>query len=374
MAKKILYVIKNETVLSIAVILAVISAFFIKPDMGYLGYIDFRTLSLLFCLMAIMAGFQKTGVFEVMARGMLRHIHSERGLSFVLVMLCFFFSMVVTNDVALITFVPFTMVILNMTDAAGKDRLLIKTVVLETVAANLGSMLTPVGNPQNLYLYGVSGMGLGEFMLLLLPYTAASFLLLCAWIAVSGKKTKTDIKLAPAGGITEKKSLIVYILLFLLCLAAIGRVIDYRIVLLVVTAVIAVTDRRIFLKVDYTLLLTFIAFFIFIGNIGRIEVFCSYIKSVIDGRECVTGVLSSQVISNVPAALLLSGFAKDIKALIIGVDLGGLGTLIGSMASLISFKLIGHENKALRGRYFLYFTVVNIVFLAVLLALYFIIK
>ena len=349
-----------------AVILAVISAFFVKPDIGYLDYIDFRTLSLLLCLMAVMAGFQKTGVFKMMAERLLERVHSLRGLSFILIMLCFFFSMLVTNDVALITFVPFTFVILDMTGGEDKDKLLIRTVVMQTVAANLGSMLTPIGNPQNLYLYGISGMGAGGFLQLMLPYTAVSFLLLTVWTIARNKKTEIQIKLEDVTHITEKRRVAVYAALFLLCLLTVGRVVDYRITLLIVLAVIAVTDRKILLRVDYTLLLTFVAFFVFIGNMGRIPAFGGYISSVIDGRECVTGILSSQLISNVPAALLLSGFTDNLKPLIIGVNLGGLGTLIASMASLISFKFVGRENKALRGKYLLYFTAVNIVFLIIL--------
>ncbi|MBQ2669796.1 MAG: citrate transporter [Clostridia bacterium] len=373
MKNKRIYIIKNETVLSVAVMLAVISAFFVKPDMEYPGYIDFRTLSLLFCLMAVMAGLQKTGVFRMTAEKMLQRIHSVRGLSFILIMLCFFFSMLVTNDVALITFVPFTFVILDMTGGEAKDKLIIRTIVMQTVAANRGSMLTPIGNPQNLYLHGISGMGVGEFMMLMLPYTAASFLLLAVWTVLRNKKTEIKVSLESVTRITEKPRTAVYAALFLLCLATVGHIVDYRITLLIVIAVIAVTDYKIFARVDYTLLLTFIAFFVFIGNMGRVSVFSNYISSVIGGRECITGILSSQFISNVPAALLLSGFTDNLKPLIVGVNLGGLGTLIASMASLISFKFVGRENKALRGKYLLYFTAVNVVFLIILLALYYVI-
>ena len=374
MVKSILNLIKNETVLCIAVVLAVISAFFVVPDGEYLSYIDFRTLALLFCLMAVMAGFQKTGIFRMMAERLLKRIRSLKGLSFILIMLCFFLSMLVTNDVALITFVPFTFVILDMTAYENKDKLLIGTVVMQTIAANLGSMLTPIGNPQNLYLHGLSGMGVGEFMLLMMPYTAASFLLLTLWVVLRNKKNDIHITLDYMTDITEKRKVAIYTLLFLLCLTTVGHIVDYRITLLVVIGVIAVVDYRLFAKIDYTLLLTFIAFFIFIGNMGRIDVFSNYINSVIDGRECITGIISSQFISNVPAALLLSGFTDNLKQLIICVNLGGLGTLIASMASLISFKFVARENKSLRGRYLLYFTAINVMFLIILFGLYYIIK
>ncbi len=370
-ANRIWHFIKNETVLSVAVILAVISSFFITPDIEYLNYIDFRTLGLLFCLMTVMAGLQKTGVFGFMAENLLKRIHSTKSLIFILIMLCFFFSMLITNDVALITFVPFTLTVLDMLGGDVKDKTIIPVVAMQTVAANLGSMLTPIGNPQNLYLHGISGLGVGEFMLLMLPYTVISFALLSAWALL--RKGKDDVKISfnEKTRIKKKGKVVIYSTLFCVCLITVAHALDYRVMLLVVIATTAVADYRIFARVDYTLLLTFIAFFVFIGNMGRIPMFSNYINRIINGRECITGILSSQLISNVPAALLLSGFTDNIRPLIVGVNIGGLGTLIASMASLISFKYIGRENKSLRGRYLFYFTVVNVVFLAVLFAAYY---
>lgn len=370
-SNRIWHFIKNETVLSVAVILAVISSFFITPDIEYLNYIDFRTLGLLFCLMTVMAGLQKTGVFGFMAENLLKRIHSTKSLIFILIMLCFFFSMLITNDVALITFVPFTLTVLDMLGGDVKDKTIIPVVAMQTVAANLGSMLTPIGNPQNLYLHGISGLGVGEFMLLMLPYTVISFALLSAWALL--RKGKGDVKISfnEKTRIKKKGKVVIYSTLFCVCLITVAHALDYRVMLLVVIATTAAADYRIFARVDYTLLLTFIAFFVFIGNMGRIPMFSNYINTIINGRECITGILSSQLISNVPAALLLSGFTDNIRPLIVGVNIGGLGTLIASMASLISFKYIGRENKSLRGRYLFYFTVVNVVFLAVLFAAYY---
>ena len=370
-ANRIWHFIKNETVLSVAVILAVISSFFITPDIEYLNYIDFRTLGLLFCLMTVMAGLQKTGVFGFMAENLLKRIHSTKSLIFILIMLCFFFSMLITNDVALITFVPFTLTVLDMLGGDVKDKTIIPVVAMQTVAANLGSMLTPIGNPQNLYLHGISGLGVGEFMLLMLPYTVISFALLSAWALL--RKGKGDVKISfnEKTRIKKKGKVVIYSTLFCVCLITVAHALDYRVMLLVVIATTAAADYRIFARVDYTLLLTFIAFFVFIGNMGRIPMFSNYINTIINGRECITGILSSQLISNVPAALLLSGFTDNIRPLIVGVNIGGLGTLIASMASLISFKYIGRENKSLRGRYLFYFAVVNVVFLAVLFTAYY---
>ena len=372
-ANGIWHFIKNETVLSVAVILAVISSFFITPDIEYLNYIDFRTIGLLFCLMTVMAGLQKTGVFSFMAENLLKKIHSTKSLIFILVMLCFFFSMLITNDVALITFVPFTFTVLDLLGGDIKNQTIIPGVAMQTVAANLGSMLTPIGNPQNLYLHGISGLGVGEFMLFMLPYTVISFVLLSAWALLRKGKGGVKIDFNDKTRIKNKGKVVIYSTLFCVCLLTVAQALDYRIMLLVVIATTAAADYRIFARVDYTLLLTFIAFFVFIGNMGRIPMFSNYINSIINGRECITGILSSQLISNVPAALLLSGFTDNIRPLIVGVNIGGLGTLIASMASLISFKYIGRENKSVRGRYLLYFTAVNVIFLAVLLTAYYVI-
>lgn len=366
--------IKNETVLSIAAVLAILSSFFIPPDKQYIRYVDFRTLALLFCLMTVVAGFQKTGVFNLLAENLLKRIHSVKGLAFVLVTLCFFFSMLITNDVALIAFVPFSFAVLDKLNGDAKSKNIILIVVMQTVAANLGSMLTPIGNPQNLYLHGISGFSVGEFMMLMLPYTAISFILITVWTLFIKGGHNISIDFSDKTYIQGKGKAAVYAVMLALCLLTVARVIDYRITLIIVIVLTAITDYRLFAKVDYSLLLTFTTFFIFIGNMGRIPVFNNYMKSIIDGRECITGILSSQVISNVPAALLLSGFTDNIKPLIIGVNLGGLGTLIASMASLISFKLIGRENKSLRGRYLLYFTAVNIVFLVILVGFYILVR
>ena len=374
--KKLLCFIKKETVLSAALLLAIISSFFVPPDAAYIGYIDFRTLSLLLCLMLVMAGLQSTGLFRITAEKLLKRVHGQTGVIFILVMLCFFSSMLITNDVALITFVPFTFTVLSLMGEDAKRRLIIPVVVMQTLAANLGSMLTPAGNPQNLYLHGISGMGIGEFVMLMLPYTAVSFILLCIYIVLCPKSKDGGSSAQITGGarLSEKKRTAVYLALFVLCLLSVARVLDYRLTLIIVIGAAAASDNKILIKADYALLLTFIGFFIFIGNMGRIPAFSGFIESAVKGRECVTGIAASQIISNVPAALLLSGFTDNLRALIVGVNLGGLGTLIASMASLISFKYIGKEDKSLRGKYLLKFTIDNVIFLAVLIATYYIIN
>lgn len=361
---------KKEAVLSVAILLAVISAFFIHPDKEYIEYIDFRTLAILFCLMAVMAGLQKIGLFGYVAEKLLEKVNHIRGLVFILIMLCFFSSMLITNDVALITFVPFTFIVLNMILGERAEKLIVPVVVMQTIAANLGSMLTPIGNPQNLYLYGKTSMNFGSFILFMLPYTLVAFALLTGWSLLFPYKGKKKFELQLKGNISlvnYKKQLIVYAILFILCILTVAHVLPYEATLLIVLIVVFVMDKSVLREVDYALLFTFIGFFIFIGNMGRVPVFNAFIQTIIDGNEVITSVVASQFMSNVPAALLLSGFTNQYELLIVGTNLGGLGTIIASMASLISFKYIGKEYKHLRGKYMLYFTVANILFLLVLL-------
>lgn len=370
MKEKVLRFVRQETVLCAALALAVLSMLFVPPDAEYISYIDFRTLSILFCLMGVMSGLQKTGVFQWVAQALLGRVRKARQLVWLLVLLCFFSSMAVTNDVALITFVPFTFIVLGLVGAEAKRRLLVPVVVLQTVAANLGSMLTPIGNPQNLYLYGRAGLSLGAFLRLMLPYTLVSFLLLMLWSTVQTRGYDAAIGVSFAGEVRlsdKKGQLAVYLLLFLMDLLTVARVVPYGLALAVTLIALALIDRTIFARVDYSLLLTFVGFFVFIGNMGRLPAFHDFLQGIVSGNELLVGAAASQVISNVPAALLLSGFTSNLSPLIVGVNIGGLGTLIASMASLISYKLVVREEAAVKGAYFRYFTLANVGFLAVLL-------
>ena len=365
--------IKKEIVLCISILLAVISSCLVLPDREYLSYIDMRTIVILFCLMAVVAGFQRMGVFRVIARKLLERVKGGFELVAILVLLCFFFSMIITNDVALITFVPLGIQVLGILGEDTKEKMLIPVVVLQTLAANLGSMLTPIGNPQNLYLYAKSGMNWFGFFRLMCPYAILSLLmlLLCCWGA--GRKMQTEkvslTETEDCGG-WKKKELGGWVLLFFLCLLAVAGVVHYMVVLAVVAAVAGVMERRIFGRVDYALLGTFAAFFIFVGNMGRLPGISQTLESVIKGNEVITSIAASQIISNVPAALLLAGFTENIPGLIIGTNLGGLGTLIASMASLISFRYVGAENKRKRLPYLKQFSIANIFFLIVLFVFY----
>ncbi|MBQ2847586.1 MAG: citrate transporter [Clostridia bacterium] len=366
---KIKNFLKNEAVLIISFILAAASAFIIKPSTDYIGYIDFRTLALLFCLMAVMAGFNKLGIFKTLASKLLSFASTSRNLCLTLSLLCFFSSMAITNDVALITFVPFSVIILNL---SNKNHLLIPLVTLETIAANLGSMLTPVGNPQNLYLFSSFEMKTAEFFKVLLPYATLS-LILTVIFSLFIKKEKIEFSSETNKEKADYKLCIIYSVLFIAALLTVFRIIPFEITLAVSIAAVLIFDRKTLTKVDYSLLLTFTFLFIFIGNLKNIAPVSDFLHSIVNGNEVLVGVASSQIFSNVPAAILLSGFTKNAADLLIGVNLGGLGTLIASMASLISFKYVIKE-KVSAGRYILFFTAVNIIFLAFNLALWAAIK
>lgn len=358
---------KKETVLSISAVLAFASAFFVPPSRGYIEYIDFRVLALLFCLMLVVAGMQGIGVFNYLGSRLLQKVGSTRQLTLLLVALCFFSGMFITNDVALITFVPFAVMVLTM---AGQEALLIPVVALQTIAANLGSMLTPIGNPQNLYLYSAFEVPIGTFLLYMLPLTAASALLLAlAVLFLKNHPLHPQNENPPAPQRPHKGKLAAFLLLFAVCLACVVRILPWPIMLAVLGTSVLFLDRSLFAKVDYFLLLTFVCFFLFIGNMEQVPAIADFLRSFIEKRELLLGVLFSQFISNVPAAILLSGFTENVRALLYGVNVGGLGTLIASLASVISFRLYGNSKGASKGAYVRVFTLYNLVFLLILCGL-----
>ena len=367
---KIKQFVKQEIVLCVAAVLAVLSMFFVPPDAAYIGYIDLRTLAILFSLMTVMAGLRRQGVFDRLGRTLLAQTGSTLQLVLVLVGLCFFGSMVITNDVSLLTFVPFTFVVLSGLTPDARRALTVPVVCMQTIAANLGSMLTPIGNPQNLYLYGKSGMNIAAFISLMLPYTVLSLLLLVLWAGALCRGQASACSCAhlqQPDAAADRKIVLLDAALFVVCLLAVIRVLPYGVAFAAVLLCTLFADRSTLRCVDYSLLLTFVAFFIFIGNLGRVQAFSDWLQAILTGREVPVAVLASQVTSNVPAALLLSGFTDKTSALIIGTNLGGLGTLIASMASLISYRQIARELPEEKGRYFKLFTLSNLVFLAILL-------
>ena len=326
--------IKKETVFCVSFILALISSFVVLPDKEYLNYPDYRTIALLFCLMIIVAGFRSLGVFDRLAATLLKRAESTKNLSLMLIMICFFFSMIITNDVALITFVPFTIRVFQL---SGNTRPVLKLVVLETIAANLGSMATPI--------------------VLIAAVLFSKNEKICGFTVSDNIKSISGKRMAISS--------LPYIALLILCLLVVFRVIGYLPVLIIIAGAVLFLNRSLFRKADYCLLLTFLFFFIFIGNIKRVPQISEFLNSAVQGRELIFGIFASQIISNVPAAILLSGFSADYSALMTGVNVGGLGTLIASLASLISYKFFASEFPKEKGRYLKIFTLWNL-FLAVL--------
>ena len=358
--EKIKNFVKKEIVFVIAAILAVISSFFVPVSAKYLEYIDFKVIALLFCLMSVIKGFMHTGLFDLMANKILTTFKTPRSLALALILMTFFSAMLVTNDVALIAFVPLCIGLYEKTE----EKSLIFVVVMQTIAANLGSMLTPIGNPQNLFIYSYYEMGMGEFFGVTLPLTILSLVLVSA--AVFMKKLP-QCK-ADGENVTVHKSVWLYVILFALSLATVMRVLDYRICFVITLVAMLIINKKLLLQVDYALLGTFVAFFIFVGNISSLEAIRNAISSLVSGRELIMSVLFSQGISNVPCAALLAGFTDNAHALLKGVNIGGLGTLVASLASLISFKLYSQHKNADKGAFMKVFTLYNAVFLVILVA------
>ena len=414
----------REAVLAVAAAAALASCALVPPDAAYAHYIDWHTLALLFCLMTVVAGFRKLGVLDAAGAWLVARARTPRAVATALVALAFVASMLVTNDVALITFVPLALVVLRR---ANMEARLCLVATLMTVAANLGSMLTPVGNPQNLYLFTASGMSIREFLQLMTPYTLASAALLTAVITLAFREKPTQMAkgkgLAKSESVTSPVAVVrnrqqarresnadandartfcspsgpgfsegerpggqaksseftahpirfaLYLALFIVCLAAVAGVLDVRVLLAVVLLATALSDACLLRRVDWGLLATFVALFVFVGNMARVPLLHDALAAAVDGNALLAAVGASQVISNVPAAVLLSGFTDQWSALIVGTNLGGLGTLIASMASLITFKAVAVGRAGIRAHYLRTFTLVNVAFLTALLALAFV--
>ena len=360
--EKVWKFIKAQPVLTIAFILAVATMFIVPPDREYAGYCNRTVLIELFALMAAVAGLRSIGIFDTATRLILQKTGTVRRLGAVMILICFFSAMLVTNDVALITFVPLTLLIYkNIND--GKS--LILTIVLESAAANLGSMMTPVGNPQNLFLYDKFGLTAMTFVKTMLPVGALG---LAAVLGISFLLPAKHCK-APERG-NERIPVIkaaVYTGLFLLCIAAVFRIVPDWVCLLAAVLAMAVCDAKLLLKIDYILLGTFVCFFVFVGNIARIEAVSGFFSHILTGREIVIAALLSQLISNVPAAVMLAEFTDKGTSLLLGVDIGGFGTIIASMASLIAFQIYKGSEDARAGRYMTIFTAVNVFMFLLLL-------
>lgn len=363
MLQKVKEFLKKEAVLSIAALCAIATMFFVPPSSEYLHYIDFRVLCLLLCLMAVVAGFKSVGAFEYLTYQLLSRIRNGRVLGLTLVMLPFFSSMLVTNDVALLIFVPFTLELLARLEL---KKSIVPVIVLQTVAANLGSMATPVGNPQNLFLYSAYSLSASDFFSVVLPLTVVSFAALAIVSCPVLPKALSQQSLEKAE-IRSRKNLMLFALLFVLCLLTVFRVVPYLVTTAVIVAVLLILDRKLLKDVDYMLLATFVCFFIVSENLGRIEAVRSFLQALLSKNTLLTSVGASQIISNVPAAVLLSGFTDQWRQLLAGVNIGGLGTPIASLASLITLKLYLRWPGANIGKFMVWFLIANVAGLAILL-------
>ncbi len=367
--KKILGFIKAQPVLIISFFAAVISLFFMPPDKEYLNYIDYRTLILLFCLMLTVAGFRKIGIFESITAALLEKAKNVRRLGLIFTLSCFFSSMIVTNDVALITFVPLTLAAFaHIEDEKSK----IVTIVTETIAANLGSMATPIGNPQNLFIYTKFELNLIDFWLITLPFAAISLMAVISLTLFLPKKEFNAEKSEPEK--MPKKKAAFFLLMLILCIITVFKLIPLWICLIIVAAAGFILDKSLFKKVDYALLGTFVCFFVFVGNIARLESINSFISGILPHNELFICAMLSQVVSNMPAAVMLAGFTENARGLMLGADIGGMGTVIASMASLISFQFYRKSPNSNSKKFMGIFSLMNFSMLILLLIFAFVIK
>ena len=327
--------VKKECVLVIAVTLAILSSFISIPKMSY---IDFKVLILLFNLMVVVAAFKELKVLDSIAIGLLKKCNTYTSISLALVFITFISSMIVTNDVALITFVPLSIVI-----ARKANINVLKILIFQTLAANLGSSFTPMGNPQNLFIYSFYNLSPIDFFKITLPIVILAVLFLVL-LVFKDKKMNLSLDLEDVK-IDNKKDVYLFGGLFLIILLSVFHVIDYKVTFLITIVMVLILNKKLFSQVDYSLLITFIGFFIFVGNISTMDVVKNFMEGILNSPKStfLASVLSSQVISNVPATMLLSGFTNHFKELLLGVNIGGMGTLIASLASVISYKIYASE-------------------------------
>lgn len=360
-AEHILTFVKKNAVLCVAILAAVITSVFVPPDKAYLGYFDFKTLTCLFCVLAVVCAFKNIRFFFVLAEKIVRLFKNTRACVLALAYVTFIGSMLIANDMALLTFLPLGYLVLSTT---GKTKHMAFTFIMQNIAANLGGMLTPFGNPQNLYLYTKFTIPTGEFVATMLPPFCISVALitLCCFIFV--KKERLEIT-----GENIRLPLwrtIAYALLFALSIVIVFRLIPFYVGLLVVPIALFFLDRKALSQVDYGLLFTFVAFFVFSGNMSRIPAVQNVFANLLAKNPFLVAIFSCQIISNVPSAILLSQFTTNYTPLLLGVNIGGVGTLISSLASLITFREYLSHNPHGAGKYILTFSAFNFVFLLIL--------
>ena len=358
---KIVGFVKKNIVFCIAAIAAVVTSFFVLPDAEYLTYFDWKTLVCLFLTLAVICALRNIKFFTIVARRLVLISGNLRSLFLMLIVITFVGSMLIANDMALITFLPLGYFALHST---GKENYMAYLFILQNISANLGGMLTPFGNPQNLYLYSYYNIPTGEFCRIMLPpFLLAIALLFVACLPISKEKLEITEKFSEKLNV---KRTILYMMLFAVSLLIVFRLIPFLFGLAVIPLILFFVDRESLLMVDYGLLGTFFFFFIFAGNLARIDVVNSFVSAFLEKDTLIVSLLSCQVISNVPSAILLSRFTNDYHSLLLGVNIGGTGTLIASLASLRTFSEYrilypGHSKQ-----YFWLFTLINVLFLVIM--------
>ena len=353
--------IKQNTVTCIAFLAAILTCIIVPPDKEYLGYFDCKTLSCLFCVLAVVCALKNVNFFYMLARKVVQLFKNARMCVLALVYITFIGSMLIANDMALMTFLPLGYLVVKKT---GKEKYMAFLFVMQNIAANLGGMLTPFGNPQNLYLYTKFQIPNLEFMKIMAPPFVIAVLLItiCCLAFVKPEPLELDDKQFAI----EPVKTVIYLLLFALSIAIVFRGIPYWIGLIAIPAVLLVMDREALKMVDYGLLFTFVFFFIFSGNMARIEVVRNIFSMLLEKSTLLISVLSCQFISNVPSAILLSQFTDNYPELLLGVNIGGVGTLIASLASLITFREYTTHNPEKTRHYIKVFTIFNMAFLIIL--------
>ena len=361
--------ISKNVVMVVALLAALVTAFIVPPDENYLGYFDFKTLTCLFCVLAVVCALKNIRFFYILAQKIVACFKNARLSILALVYITFIGSMLIANDMALLTFLPLGYFVLGTT---GKTKYMAFTFIMQNIAANLGGMLTPFGNPQNLYLYSKFSIPTGEFMsIMAIPFVLAVILItVCCLIFVKPEPLDvkdSDTKLPPA-------RTVLYLVLFVYAIAIVFRGIPYWTGLIVIPAVLLFADRKALKMVDYPLLLTFVFFFIFSGNMARIPLIRQIFSYLMEKSTLLFSTLSCQVISNVPSAILLSQFTDNYRDLLLGVNIGGVGTLIASLASLITFREYSSHEPGKQKYYILLFSAFNFAFLIILTGIMMLLK
>ena len=354
--------IRKNAVLCIAVLAALITSIIVPPDKAYLDYFDWKTLTCLFCVLAVVCAFKNIRFFFFLAQKIVKLFKNARAAVLALTYITFIGSMLIANDMALLTFLPLGFFVLSST---GKKKYMAFTFIMQNIAANLGGMLTPFGNPQNLYLYTKFLIPTGDFIVTMLPpfLISVALITICCFLFV--KKENLEIEeekiVLPVG------KTIIYSILFILSIVIVFRVIPFWTGLIVIPIFLLFMDRKALKDVDYGLLLTFVAFFIFAGNMAQISAVKTLLEDLMEKNALLVSTLSCQAISNVPSAILLSQFTNDYQAILLGVNIGGVGTLISSLASLITFREYTKQNPGGAKKYLLLFSAFNFAFLFILL-------